>query len=62
MAIPRASSGLLRSRIARRPVAIASPFRNNQIRTKITEDLGGPGGQTKPPERPGGPDAIKRNW
>lgn len=26
------------------------------------DDLGGPGGQVPPPQNPGGPDAVKRNW
>lgn len=61
MAILRASSGMLRTQIARRPAAVATPLRSMQIRTQM-DDLGGPGGQEKPPSRPGGPDVLKRNW
>lgn len=61
MAIPRASSSMLRSNIIRRPAAVATPLRRMQIRTQM-DDLGGPGGQEKPPSRPAGPDTLKRNW
>jgi hypothetical protein len=71
MAIPRASSGMLRSRLRARPTGAAplgarqtNPSRTTQVRTKATsrDDLGGPGGQQPPPKNPGGPEALKRNW
>ncbi|OAA41776.1 hypothetical protein NOR_05284 [Metarhizium rileyi] len=61
----RAPVGLL---CLARPVArrIISPSGvATQVRHKIIYkdgDLGGPGGQQPPPPRPGGPEAVKRNW
>ena len=65
MAIPRASSGMLRSHI--RPAAARSaPPRlraaQQQVRRQ-SEDLGGPGeSRERPPNPPGGPEGVRRNW
>ncbi|GJN75676.1 hypothetical protein VFPFJ_08330 [Purpureocillium lilacinum] len=70
MAILRASSGgLLRAAAGRRA---APPGRSVLAATAATtprlhvrgvkDDLGGPGGQEPPPEKPSGTDAIRRNW
>lgn len=70
MAILRASSGgLLRTAAGRRA---APPGRSVLAATAATtprlhvrgvkDDLGGPGGQEPPPEKPSGTDAIRRNW
>lgn len=64
MAIPRASSGMLRSHI--RPAARSAPPRiraaQQQVRRQ-SEDLGGPGeSKERPPDQPGGSEAIRRNW
>lgn len=64
MAIPRASSGMLRSQIRHRPAAAATPLRHTQVRTQMRgkDDLGGPGGQEPPPNSPSGADTLKKNW
>ncbi|KAL3594509.1 hypothetical protein FPOAC2_08822 [Fusarium poae] len=59
------------SRLIIRPVA-RMPFRLCQQRLASTKpnpkhvysdgNLGGPGGQQPPPQAPGGPEALKRNW
>ncbi|RGP76360.1 hypothetical protein FLONG3_5244 [Fusarium longipes] len=59
------------SRLILRPV-VRIPFMRPQLRLASTNpdpkhiysdgNLGGPGGQQPPPEAPGGPDALKRNW
>lgn len=54
------------SRLILRPVVRM----RSQIRLASTKpthvypdgDLGGPGGQQPPPQAPGGPEAVKRNW
>ena len=74
MAMSRTTaSALLRTRIAAgRPVtgfppasaaSVAPLLRNHQqVRLQHDGDLGGPGGQEPPPQRPAGADTIKRNW
>ncbi|RGP66828.1 hypothetical protein FSPOR_6423 [Fusarium sporotrichioides] len=59
------------SRLILRPVA-RMPFMRCQRRLASTKpnpkhihsdgNLGGPGGQMPPPQAPGGPEALKRNW
>ncbi|QPC61921.1 hypothetical protein HYE67_004152 [Fusarium culmorum] len=59
------------SRLIIRPVA-RMPFLRPQRRLASTKpnpkhvhsdgNLGGPGGQQPPPQAPGGPEALKRNW
>ncbi|KLO96623.1 uncharacterized protein LW93_13722 [Fusarium fujikuroi] len=56
-------------RLILRPV-VRIPLLRPQIRLATTNpthvhpdgNLGGPGGQQPPPTRPGGPEAITRNW
>ncbi|KAL7941767.1 hypothetical protein V8C42DRAFT_167748 [Trichoderma barbatum] len=49
------------------PFSTTAPARATTYPSKATygagkEDLGGPGGQQPPPQSPGGPEALKRNW
>jgi hypothetical protein len=70
MSMHRASANMLRSCL--RTTAVTAPLRRSQIRAigakpspghiKDDGDLGGPGGQKPPPQAPGGPEALKRNW
>ncbi|KAK2595031.1 hypothetical protein QQS21_007221 [Conoideocrella luteorostrata] len=60
MVTPRASAGLLRNRI--RPTTTTRYFSATQTRKNAKDDLGGPGGQQPIPNKPGGPEAAKRNW
>lgn len=68
MAIPRASSGMLRSQIRPACRNAAPPLRPSAgaPRTMANihgkDDLGGPGGQEPRPSKPAGPEAMKRNW
>ena len=69
MAIPRASSGMLRSQIrpaSRRAAPHLRAGVGQQVRntTKVhgKDDLGGPGGQEPRPSKQAGPETIKRNW
>jgi len=69
MAIPRASSGMLRSQIrpaSRRAAPHLRAGAGHQVRntTKVygKDDLGGPGGQEPRPSKQAGPETIKRNW
>ncbi|KAF4336619.1 hypothetical protein FBEOM_9495 [Fusarium beomiforme] len=56
-------------RLILRPV-VRIPLLRPQIRFATTnpthvypdDNLGGPGGQQPPPARPGGPEAIRKNW
>lgn len=68
MASIRPSASILR---CVRPTAGTAPLRsvqlrcygNNQLDGKDTEGhMGGPGGQQPPPQNPGGPEAVARNW
>ncbi|PHH78905.1 hypothetical protein CDD82_2777 [Ophiocordyceps australis] len=59
MALPRASSGLLRSRIPIRPVTPAPRFSRSR---GLKDNLGGPYGQEPPPKNPSSLDAARRNW
>ncbi|KPM38844.1 hypothetical protein AK830_g7747 [Neonectria ditissima] len=60
------SKTLLRGQL--RPVArVAAPLlRRTEARSvghvRGADDLGGPGGQKPVPSKPGGPEALKRNW
>ncbi|KAJ4136385.1 hypothetical protein NW768_003998 [Fusarium equiseti] len=54
------------SRLILRPV-VRMPSQIRLASTNPTHvhpdgNLGGPGGQQPPPQAPGGPEAIKRNW
>ncbi|KAH7008605.1 hypothetical protein EDB80DRAFT_893015 [Ilyonectria destructans] len=63
MSALRTSRTLFRSQL--RPVAgVTAPhLRRTQVRfLGGDEGLGGPGGQKPPPPKPGGPEALKRNW
>lgn len=64
MVTPRASTGLLRNHIKLTPRAIgASPrYISATPVSRVKDELGGPGGQKPPPTKPGGPEAIRRNW
>ncbi|RFU79232.1 hypothetical protein TARUN_2944 [Trichoderma arundinaceum] len=42
------------------PFSTTAPARVSAFGGK--EDLGGPGGQQPPPQSPGGPDLLRRNW
>jgi hypothetical protein len=59
------------SRLILRPV-VRIPLMRPQLRLASTNpdpkhiysdgNLGGPGGQQPPPDAPGGPEVLKRNW
>ncbi|PHH60230.1 hypothetical protein CDD81_1930 [Ophiocordyceps australis] len=59
MTVPRASSGLLRSRIPIRPVTAAPRV---SLSRGLKDDLGGPYGQEPPPKDPSSLAAARRNW
>lgn len=49
--------------IACRPTPTSRILPLRQIRPESNKhDLGGPGGQQPPSSKPGGPEAIQRNW
>ncbi|ATY62149.1 hypothetical protein A9K55_009169 [Cordyceps militaris] len=59
MNTPAARQLLLRSVPRLAPRAVATRPQTRPVSTK--DDLGGPGGQMPPPQKPAGPEAIRRN-
>ncbi|KAH7165709.1 hypothetical protein EDB81DRAFT_754437 [Dactylonectria macrodidyma] len=66
MSALRTSSILFRRQLRPATAPSAPHLRPSQVRfvqhVRDDGDLGGPGGQQPAPSKPGGPEALKRNW